>query len=112
MRSFFQSLLDGLWAVIVWIATQVMDLLAWWWQFLKDFWGGVFDAVWEWAKANLPAEWIDAIDIDWSPYTQMYADIAWILPVNEFFGLVGGTFVLVGAMRLVRWVLSFLWITG
>jgi hypothetical protein len=41
-----------------------------------------------------------------------YADAAWLLPLNEGLAIFASTIVVIGVIRLLRWVLSFLWITG
>lgn len=120
----FQAILDGLSFVFQWLGQLIADaldsvldaLLAVW----DACWANVADAI-SWIVDQLPAGWVQVFDWgtgvpqvlggqSWESYFGsvwgMWGDFGYIFPMGPMLALIAGTFTLLGAIRLVRWLLG------
>lgn len=74
--------------------------------------GEIRDAFIQHAKDN--GYWAHITDLKDSAgaLANAYADAAWLLPLNQCLVIFAAAVVVVGTIRLARWILSFAWITG
>lgn len=126
-KTQFQTLLDFLWSIVdavwSWISSAVTSV----WDAAVQFVYSLFVLAKDWILEWLGGfgEWLDdqaaalglEISIDdlrtgMTTLADLYADAAWLLPINNVVAVIAGTFVTIAFIRAVRWVISFLWITG
>ena len=118
--DWFVDLVQTLWE---WQLDAVIDLYNWAKPYVADAWGwawprlqGYLIEFRDWVETQAATAGIDYTFDDaaeqLNTVADLYADAAWLLPLNEVMILVISTFTLSGLIRLGRWILSFAWWTG
>ncbi|MEM7625455.1 MAG: hypothetical protein AAF333_07500 [Planctomycetota bacterium] len=134
----FAALFEFLISLLMWFWTPFRqffrDVWAWAYDKARDGWDVVIAYLadfWAWAWPRLREylrqfrDWIESkaqeagIDYTFDDLGQglntladVYADAAWILPLNEVMAIVLATLLGAATIRLGRWILSFFWWTG
>jgi hypothetical protein len=131
LYDFIGSVVGAVWDAMVGVVATVWQWLYdgsilvfnWVYEYVVDFWGWAIPRLKD--VAGQLVEWVESVAdaMGWSidfevvagkfnAVADLYADAAWLLPLNQVMAIVVATFVLVAGIRFARWVLSFFWITG
>lgn len=118
--DFVKDIVNELWG---WVSDLVADIWTAILEYIDSAYITAKDWIIEWMGGF--ADWLDTqatnlgleISIDdlsssYATLANTYADAAWLLPLNGVAGIIASTFVAVALIRAIRWLISFLWITG
>ena len=118
--DWFVGIVEAVWG---WAGDVIDDLWVAFVDYTLKFFGMAKDWIIEWAGGF--GEWldlqaqglglqvsIDDIKTNFTTLADLYADVAWLLPLNGVAAVIATTIVTIALLRAIRWVISFLWITG
>lgn len=99
---------------LTWLGGRVGAWVHWAVDHVNSLWGEVITwgvawltAVRDWLLTQMPPEVVSWLNQHpWESWYSYLDDVAWILPVYGALGIILTTYTLVGAVRLVRWVVG------